>query len=262
MIWQRLRYRSMRPKLMYGKKAKDRKKPEMKPHMWAKLSIQGNSPKAKRKSTTHSSLVKALQGCARICQLWNNSTNRQARIPNWEPAGPTCYTDKRETNVSLQKCMLTFIKHCRTHYYTVIFLQWYFMNVRDWWSPLLCRAGRWLKLSCQWCHWGCKWLRCAASPPVSPSPSGWSSGKPPTPGSEGSWEDREGQTAHVCAMWHTCVRMRVKSCTCGGGNSPVEKRQTPQQPDDFAHQQNQSLSHWSLMSSCSEGTLFNYPGDG
>lgn len=143
-----------------------------------------------------------------------------------------------------------------THKCTEIFLQWYLW---DWRSPLLCRARRWLKLSCQWCHWGCKWWRCAASPPASPDPSGWSSGKPPTPGSEGSWEDGHGQSAHVCAMWRFC--MSVNSYTCWQDNSPVQKRQTPQQPDDFAHQQNRSLSHWSLMSSCSEGTLFNYPRD-
>lgn len=138
---------------------------------------------------------------------------------------------------------------------------WYVCMVfcECWWSPLLCRAKRWLKLSCQWCHWECKWLRCAASPPASPGPSGWSSGKPPTPGSEGSWEDRDWQSAHVCAMWHVCARV----CVCGRKASRVEKiiRKTPQQTDDFAHQQNRSLSLWSLMSLCSKGTLFNYPGD-
>lgn len=77
------------PKLMYGKKAKERKRPLMKPEMWAKLSIQGSRPKAKRKSTTAKSLKKARQGRARICQLWNSSTKRQAKIPNCEPAGPT-----------------------------------------------------------------------------------------------------------------------------------------------------------------------------
>lgn len=67
---------------MYGRKAKERKSPEMNPEMWAKLSIQGSRPKEKRKTTTHNSLVKALHGRSRICQLWNSSTNRQARIPN------------------------------------------------------------------------------------------------------------------------------------------------------------------------------------
>lgn len=61
----------------------------MNPEMWAKLSIQGRRPKAKRKSTTANSLKKALHGRAKICQLWKSSTKRQARIPNWDPAGPT-----------------------------------------------------------------------------------------------------------------------------------------------------------------------------
>lgn len=74
---------------MYGRKAKDRKNPDTKPQMCAKLSIQGSRPKEKKKAEKASSLAKARNGRSRICQLWNNSTNRQARMPNWLPAGPT-----------------------------------------------------------------------------------------------------------------------------------------------------------------------------
>lgn len=81
--------------------------------------------------------------------------------------------------------------------------------VAEWWSPLLCKAGRWLRPSCQWCRWGCRWLRCVTSPPASPGPSGWSSGKPPTPGSEGSWEDRNGGgCSWTCSGKHVCVCRR------------------------------------------------------
>lgn len=166
----------------------------MKPQMWAKLSIQGSTPKAKRKSTTHSSLVKALQGWARICQLWNSSTNRQARIPNCEPAGPTWDKDTIERDTGLRKhnelFSLLYLIKITCHFVKGV--------VSSWWSPLLCRAGKWLKLSWQWCHWVCKWLKCATSLPASPDPSGWSSGKPPTPGSEGFWEDRQWQIVHMC----------------------------------------------------------------
>lgn len=75
--------------LMYGRKAKDRKNPDTKPQMWAKLSIQGSKPKEKKKTEMASSLANARHGRSRICQLWNSSTNRQARMPNWLPAGPT-----------------------------------------------------------------------------------------------------------------------------------------------------------------------------
>lgn len=75
--------------LMYGKKAKDRKNPDTKPQMWAKLSIQGSRPKEKKKTEMASSFANARHGLSRICQLWNSSTNKQARMPNWLPAGPT-----------------------------------------------------------------------------------------------------------------------------------------------------------------------------
>lgn len=74
---------------MYGRKAKDRKNPDTNPQMCAKLSIQGSKPKEKKKAEKARSLAKARNGRSRICQLWNNSTNRQARMPNWLPAGPT-----------------------------------------------------------------------------------------------------------------------------------------------------------------------------
>lgn len=54
---------------MYGRKAKERKKPETKPQMWAKLSIQGSRPKEKRKRAMASSLAKARRGRSKICQL-------------------------------------------------------------------------------------------------------------------------------------------------------------------------------------------------
>lgn len=75
--------------LMYGRKAKERKNPDTKPQMWAKLSIQGSKPKENKKVEMASSLAKALHGRSRIGQLWKSSTNRQARMPNWLPAGPT-----------------------------------------------------------------------------------------------------------------------------------------------------------------------------
>lgn len=74
---------------MYGRKAKDRKNPDTKPQTWAKLSIHGSRPKEKKKAEMASSLAKARHGRSSICQLWNSSTNRQARMPNWLPAGPT-----------------------------------------------------------------------------------------------------------------------------------------------------------------------------
>lgn len=55
--------------LMYGRKVKDRKNPDTKPHMWAKLSIQGSKPKEKKKTEMASSLAKARHGRSRICQL-------------------------------------------------------------------------------------------------------------------------------------------------------------------------------------------------
>lgn len=55
--------------LMYGRKAKDRKNPDTKPQMCAKLSIQGSKPKEKKKAEMASSLAKARQGRSRICQL-------------------------------------------------------------------------------------------------------------------------------------------------------------------------------------------------
>lgn len=109
-IWQRLRYMSMRPKLIYGRKANERKKPDKKPQMWAKLSIHGSNPKAKRNRTTHSSLANARHGCARICQLWKSSTNRHAKIPNCEPAGPTCAdTNRNRVSRNVQNTYLVYI---------------------------------------------------------------------------------------------------------------------------------------------------------
>lgn len=60
--------------------------------MCAKLSIQGSRPKEKKKVEMASSLAKARHGRSRMGQLWKSSTNRQARMPNWLPAGPTLKT--------------------------------------------------------------------------------------------------------------------------------------------------------------------------
>ena len=75
--------------LMYGRKAKERKNPDTKPQMCAKLSIQGSRPKEKKNVQMANNLENALHGRSRICQLCKSSTNRQDRMPNWLPAGPT-----------------------------------------------------------------------------------------------------------------------------------------------------------------------------
>lgn len=54
---------------MYGRKAKERKKPDTKPLMCAKLSIQGSRPKEKKNVEMANSLAKALHGRSRICQV-------------------------------------------------------------------------------------------------------------------------------------------------------------------------------------------------
>lgn len=86
--------------LMYGRKAKDRKNPETKPQMWAKLSIQGSKPKEKKNTEMANSLANARHGRSRICQLWNSSTKRQARMPNWLPAGPTWEEKDRHLQIA------------------------------------------------------------------------------------------------------------------------------------------------------------------
>lgn len=54
---------------MYGRKVKDRKNPDTKPQMCAKLSIHGSKPKEKKKLEMARSLANAHQGRSRICQL-------------------------------------------------------------------------------------------------------------------------------------------------------------------------------------------------
>lgn len=106
----RFRYLSKVPKVTYGKKAKESSKPLRKPKMWAMLSIHGRRPHRKRKRTMPNSFRKAFQGFSSICQAWNSSTKRQARSPNWDPAGPTCSkrVKKRKTSyILLFKTILT-----------------------------------------------------------------------------------------------------------------------------------------------------------
>lgn len=55
--------------LMYGRKVKERKNPDTKPQMCAKLSIQGSRPKEKKNVEMATNLAKALHGRSRICQL-------------------------------------------------------------------------------------------------------------------------------------------------------------------------------------------------
>lgn len=153
--------------LMYGRNAKDRKNPDTKPQMWAKLSIQGSRPKEKKKAEIASSLANARHGRSRICQLWNSSTNRQARIPNWLPAGPTCSENK--TLGSFEAAWDVYGDSAFLIYNQTV--------------PLLCRAGRWMRPGCLWLHSARRWWRFSASLPASLGPSAPSSGRALTPGS-------------------------------------------------------------------------------
>lgn len=87
-----LRLLSYVPKETYGSSANASKKPNKNPLTWAQLSIHGNKPRRNNTTMGTATLSNAILGRSSICQLCNTSTRRQAKIPNCEPAGPTCKT--------------------------------------------------------------------------------------------------------------------------------------------------------------------------
>ena len=75
----------------------------MKPNIWAKLSIHGRVPNMKRMRAIMNNLNNAREGDFNSCQFCITSTNKQARIPNSEPAGPTCIQNRGMMQVNFER---------------------------------------------------------------------------------------------------------------------------------------------------------------